>query len=107
MTTEPVINIELFCDRTEKSFTVSVPLSKYRTFLEYHHRRAGTVSILEAQLQTPQSLPDMAIIFRGRAVILPTVNPKQDALIGRLLNAATNTTVFPVTKRTRKKKDSK
>jgi len=104
---ESSLEVTQCCDRTEKPFAVQVPVSKYRDFLIYQRYKERTMDKLKAYLLEAKALPDLVVVYKGRVVLLPTVHPKQDSLIGRLLNSVVNDDIFPVVKRPRNKKDVK
>lgn len=97
--------LPITCDRKGKTVNVHMPVSAMTPYLATMAARTKNGSALIASLEAipDGQTPDLVVIFKGQAFVLPTIpdDAKQDLAIKRALNTAlgadaTGRTFFPV-----------
>ena len=87
---QPVVTVNLMCDRTGKTSPVEVPLNLAETLMNSVAKKREVAETLTREFAKlgKTTLPDLVICFRGEVVVLPYVNPESDVVISRSLTAA-------------------
>lgn len=114
MSENPEVKLPIACDRMGKTVEIKIPLQEVEAFLADKRSRTENAEAVEnffSKLSgSPGELPDLVAYYKGRLVVLPTVLPKNDTVVLRLLNEATQSDAFPKPepklRKAKKRKDS-
>lgn len=86
---QPVVTVNVLCERTKKEKAVSIPLDQAQKVLEEAAAKTKVAQVLSTDLMAAKTLPDMIVYYRGRLCILANVSEQNDPVVLRHLAEAT------------------
>ncbi len=95
--TEFTVDVSISCDRTGRISKVPMSVAKAATWAEEEATRKEMADQVRSFLKgLPPEAPDLAILYKGTAVVLTRVVTKEgDTTIARLLHDLTHAPEFP------------
>ena len=97
-TSKIYVEVAIPCSRKGKTLNARVPHNEVEALVAGVDKRARNAQMMQEQFTQvpPDQLPHLIIVYKGQAVLLPTVHDSNDEAIKRALNAAIGSDAFDV-----------
>lgn len=101
-----LVEVPIHCSRKDKTLNARVPYAEAEALVQGAETRTRNAQMLSQQFSevSPDQLPHLIVVYKGKAVILSTVHDSNDEAVKRALNAAIGSDAFDVPPPQKRKK---